>query len=95
MQPVRPLSDLGNKLMETSGGGHGSGRPVAHMRNGHDVVMSTKPSEESSFHSKILAELRKAEREAAVTEERFLLDGVLTEARKVIADAVSAETGRA
>lgn len=91
MQSVRPVSDLRNKFAEISEDVHESGRPVVLTRNGRGdmVVMSIESFEELSFHSEVLAALRDAEREAAVTKERFLPDEVLAEARAVVASSVA------
>ncbi|NJE81093.1 type II toxin-antitoxin system Phd/YefM family antitoxin [Olsenella sp. SW781] len=96
MQSVRPVSDLRNKFTEISEDVHESGRPVILTRNGRGdmVVMSMESFEELSFHSEVLAALRDAEREAAVTEERFSLDEVLAEARAVVAGSVAVEPDR-
>lgn len=92
MQSVRPVSDLRNKFSEISKDVHESGRPVILTRNGHGdmVVMSMESFEELSFHSEVLAALREAEREAALTDERFSLDEVLAEARAAAASASGA-----
>lgn len=91
MQSVRPVSDLRNKFAEISEDVHESGRPVILTRNGRGdmVVMSMESFEELSFHSEVLVALRDAEREAAVTEERFSPDEVLAEARAVVAGSVA------
>lgn len=96
MQPVRPVSDLRNKFAEISEDVHESGRPVVLTRNGRGdmVVMSIESFEELSFHSEVLAALRDAEREAAVTEERLSPDEVLAEARAAAASSVAAGPDR-
>ena len=92
MQSVRPVSDLRNKFSEISKDVHESGRPVILMRSGHGdmVVMSMESFEELSFHSEVLAALREAEREAALTDDRFSLDEVLVEARAAAASTSGA-----
>lgn len=62
------------------------------MRSGHGdmVVMSMESFEELSFHSEVLAALREAEREAALTDDRFSLDEVLVEARAAAASTSGA-----
>lgn len=92
MQSVRPVSDLRNKFSEISKDVHESGRPVILTRNGRGdmVVMSVESFEELSFHSEVLAALREAEREAALTDERLSLDEVLAEARAAAASTSGA-----
>lgn len=96
MQSIRPVSDLRNKFAEISEDVHESGRPVVLTRNGRGdmVVMSIESFEELSFHSEVLAALRDAEREAAVTEERFSLDEVLADARAAVAPSVAMGSDR-
>lgn len=91
MQSVRPVSDLRNKFVEISEDVHEGGRPVIPTRNGRGdmVVMSMESFEELSFHSEVLAALRDAEREAAVTEERFSPDELLVEVRAVVVSSVA------
>lgn len=96
MQSVRPASDPRNKFAEISEDVHESGCPVVLTRSGHGdmVVMSIESLEELSFHSEVLAALRDAEREAAVTEKCFSPDEVLAEARAVVAGSVAVEPDR-
>ena len=96
MQSIRPVSDLRNKFAEISEDVHESGRPVVLTRNGRGdmVVMSIESFEKLSFHSEVLAALRDAEREAAVTEERFSLDEVLADARAAAAPSVAMGSDR-
>lgn len=96
MQPVRSVSDLRNKFAAISEDVHEGGRPVILTRNGRGdmVVMSMESFEELSFHSEVLAALRESEREAAITEKRFSLDEVLSEARSAVASATNVESGR-
>ena len=92
MQKIRPVSDLRNKFTEVSCDVHKSGEPVFLTKNGVGdmVVMSMESFEELSFHSEVLAALREAEREAALTDERFSLDEVLAEARAAAASTSGA-----
>ena len=92
MQTVRPVSDLRNRFAEISSDVHESGRPVILTRNGRGdmVVLSMESFERLSFDSEVLAALREAEREAALTGERFSLDDVLSSAR---AEALAASVG--
>lgn len=96
MQSVRPASDPRNKFAGISEDVRESGRSVVLTRSGHGdmVVMSIESFEELSFHSEVLAALRDAEREAAVTEERFSPDEVLAEARAAVASSVAARPDR-
>ena len=91
MQSVRPASDPRNKFAGISEDVRESGRSVVLTCSGHGdmVVMSIESFEELSFHSEVLAALRDAEREAAVTEERFSPDEVLAEARAAVASSVA------
>lgn len=91
MQSVRPASDPRNKFAEISEDVHESGCPVVLTRSGQGdmVVMSIESLEKLSFHSEVLAALLDAEREAAVTEERFSPDEVLAEARSAVASSVA------
>lgn len=70
MLPVRSVSDPRNKFAEISEDVHEGGRPVILTRNGRGdmVVMSMESFEEPSFHPEVLVALRKAEREAAISE---------------------------
>ncbi len=94
MQAVRqrPAGDPRDGFAETSPDARGSGRPVIPTRNGRGdvVVPGTESLERPSLDSEVLAALREAEREAALTGERPSLDDVLASAR---AEALAAAAG--
>lgn len=89
MVPIRPVSDLRNKFAEISRDVHETGKPVFLIKNGTGdmVVMSMEAYMSLEFDSEVYEKLAAAEREAALTDERFQADEVLVDMRAAIAAA--------
>lgn len=86
MNMIRPVSDLRNNFAEISKTVHETAQPVFLTKNGYGdmVVLSMEAFENLQFESEIYFKLQAAEREAALSSERYSSKDVL----KAMKDAI-------
>lgn len=89
MNMIRPVSDLRNNFADISKTVHETAQPVFLTKNGYGdmVVLSIEAFEKLQFESEVYFKLQEAEREAALTDERYSPKDVL----KAMRDAVGGE----
>ncbi len=87
MQNIRPISDLRNKFTEISQIVHETSQPVFLTKNGYGdmVVLSMEAYQNLQFDSEVYTKLLAAEREAAITDQRFSSKDVLKMMKETIA----------
>jgi len=88
MKTIRPVSDLRNNFADISKTVHQTRQPVFLTKNGYGdmVVMSMEAFEDMQFESEIYCKLQDAEKQAALTENRFSSKEVLKGLQKITAE---------
>lgn len=86
MKMIRPVSDLRNHFADISKTVHETSEPVFLTKNGYGdmVVLSMEAFEKLQFESEVYSKLQEAEREAAMTDQRYSSKDVLKAMREVI-----------
>lgn len=86
MKMIRPVSDLRNNFADISRTVHETAKPVFLTKNGYGdmVVLSMEAYENLQFESEVYFKLQDAEREAALTDQRFSSKEVLEAMRQAI-----------
>lgn len=86
MKLIRPVSDLRNNFADISRTVHETSQPVFLTKNGYGdmVVLSMEAFEKLQFESEVYFKLQEAEREAALTEERFSSKDILKEMKLLL-----------
>ncbi len=86
MKMIRPVSDLRNNFADISRIVHETSQPVFLTKNGYGdmVVLSMEAFEKLQFESEVYFKLQEAEREAALTEERFSSKDVLKDIKSIL-----------
>ena len=79
MNMIRPVSDLRNHFADISKTVHETAQPVFLTKNGYGdmVVLSMEAYENLQFESEVYFKLQEAEREAGLTDRRYLSKDVL------------------
>lgn len=86
MKMIRPVSDLRNNFADISRIVHETAKPVFLTKNGYAdmVVLSMEAFEALQFDSEVYSKLQEAEREAELTDIRYLSKDVLRSMRDAI-----------
>lgn len=86
MKMIRPVSDLRNNFADISRIVHETSQPVFLTKNGYGdmVVLSMEAYEKLQFESEVYFKLQEAEREAALTEERFSSKDILNDMKSIL-----------
>ena len=86
MKLIRPVSDLRNNFADISRTVHETSQPVFLTKNGYGdmVVLSMEAFEKLQFESEVYFKLQEAEREAALTEERFSSKDILKDMKTIL-----------
>ncbi len=86
MKMIRPVSDLRNNFADISRIVHETSQPVFLTKNGYGdmVVLSMEAFEKLQFESEVYFKLQEAEREAALTEERFSSKDILNDMKSIL-----------
>ena len=86
MKLIRPVSDLRNNFADISRIVHETSQPVFLTKNGYGdmVVLSMEAFEKLQFESEVYFKLQEAEREAALTEERFSSKDILKDMKLLL-----------
>lgn len=86
MKMIRPVSDLRNNFADISRTVHETSQPVFLTKNGYGdmVVLSMEAFEKLQFESEVYFKLQEAEREAALTEERFSSKDILNDMKSIL-----------
>ena len=86
MKLIRPVSDLRNNFADISRTVHETSQPVFLTKNGYGdmVVLSMEAFEKLQFESEVYFKLQEAEREAALTEERFSSKDILKDMKLLL-----------
>ena len=86
MSVIRPISDLRNNFAEISKLAHETSQPIFLTKNGYGdmVVLSMEAFEKLQFESEVYFKLQEAEREAALTEERFSSKDILKDMKLLL-----------
>ena len=86
MKLIRPVSDLRNNFADISRTVHETSQPVFLTKNGYGdmVVLSMEAFEKLQFESEVYFKLQEAEREAALTEERFSSKDILKDMKSLL-----------
>ena len=86
MKTVRPVSDLRNHFADISRTVHESKEPVILTKNGYGdmVVLSMEAFENLEFESEVYFKLKEAEKEAALTKERFSEKEILLSVKQAL-----------
>lgn len=86
MKLIRPVSDLRNNFADISRIVHETSQPVFLTKNGYGdmVVLSMEAFEKLQFESEVYFKLQEAEREAALTEERFSSKDILKDMKSLL-----------
>ena len=86
MKLIRPVSDLRNNFADISRIVHETSQPVFLTKNGYGdmVVLSMEAFEKLQFESEVYFKLQEAEREAALTEERFSSKDILKDMKTIL-----------
>ena len=89
MKMIRPVSDLRNNFADISKTVHETAQPVFLTKNGYGdmVVLSMEAYENLQFDSEVYFKLQEAEREAELSDIRYLSKDVL----KAMRDAIEGE----
>ena len=89
MNLIRPISDLRNDFADIAKTVHETAKPVFLTKDGYGdmVVMSIEAFERLQFDSEVYGKLQEAEREAALTDQRYSSKEVL----KAMQDAIGAD----
>lgn len=88
MKTIRPVSDLRNNFADISKIVHQTQQPVFLTKNGYGdmVVMSMEMFENMQFESEVYYKLQEAEKQAALTDQRFSSKEVLKELQKIMTE---------
>ena len=86
MKTIRPVSDLRNHFADISRTVHETAQPVFLTKNGYGdmVVLSMEAFESMQFDSEVFCQLRKAEKEARLTQTRYSSKEVLQAMKEAI-----------
>jgi len=86
MKTIRPVSDLRNNFADISKIVHQTHQPIFLTKNGYGdmVVMSMEAFETMQFESEVYYKLQEAEKQAALTGQRFSSKEVLREFQKIM-----------
>lgn len=86
MKTIRPVSDLRNNFADISKIVHQTQQPIFLTKNGYGdmVVMSMEAFETMQFESEVYYKLQGAEKQAALTGQRFSSKEVLREFQKIM-----------
>lgn len=86
MELIRPVSDLRNHFADISRTVHETAQPVFLTKNGYGdmVVLSMETYEKLQFESEVYFKLKEAERETALTDQRYCAKDILRAARDAI-----------
>ena len=89
MKLIRPVSDLRNHFADISKTVHETDQPVFLTKNGYGdmVVLSMEAFENLQFESEVYYKLQAAEREAALSSQRYSSKEVLDAMKEAIGDA--------
>lgn len=86
MKMIRPVSDLRNNFADISRTVHETAKPVFLTKNGYGdmVVLSMEAYESLQLESEVYFKLQEAEKEAALTDQRYSSKEVLQALREAI-----------
>lgn len=89
MKLIRPVSDLRNHFADISKTVHETDQPVFLTKNGYGdmVVLSMEAFENLQFESEVYYKLQAAEREAALSSQRYSSKEVLDAMKEAVGDA--------
>lgn len=89
MKLIRPVSDLRNHFADISKTVHETDQPVFLTKNGYGdmVVLSMETFENLQFESEVYYKLQAAEREAALSSQRYSSKEVLDAMKEAVGDA--------